>query len=71
MSMHLHKFIDRIKGFEARGAKDFTMSLSEAKDLHSDITKLLIDLQNLRESAVVKTPDESTISVQIQGGTFR
>ena len=69
MSIHLQKFVDRVRGFEARGAKDFTMSLTEAKDLHADITRLLIDLQNLREQAVI-TQQDQTITVEMDGGKF-
>ena len=38
MTIHLNKFVDRVRGFEARGAKDFVMSLTDAKDMHADIT---------------------------------
>lgn len=70
MSIHLQKFVDRVRGFEARGAKDFTMSMTDAKDLHADITRLLIDLQNLREFAV-KPQDTEVIQVQMDGGSFK
>ena len=69
MSIHLQKFVDRVRGFEARGAKEFIMSLAEAKDLHADITRLLIDLQNFREAAVVK-PTEEVVTIQMDGGSF-
>jgi hypothetical protein len=69
MSIHLQKFVDRVRGFEARGAKDFTMSITEAKDLHADITRLLIDLQNLREQAVT-TQEDQVITVEMDGGKF-
>jgi hypothetical protein len=72
MSMHLHKFVDRLRGFEARGARDFTMSINDAKDLHADITRLLLDLQALKETAIKQAnQDDTTISVEIQGGTFK
>jgi len=72
MSMHLHRFVDRLRGFEARGAKDFTMSINDAKDLHADITRLLLDLENLKQTAIAQTNQDSTVtSVQIQGGTFK
>jgi hypothetical protein len=69
MSIHLQKFVDRVRGFEARGAKEFTMTIQEAKDLHADITRLLIDLQNFRESAATQ-PAEQVITVQMDGGSF-
>lgn len=71
MSIHLHKFVDRLKGFEARGTKDFTMSMADAKDLHADITRLLIDLQTLRDTTKNKEASDSAITVQIQGGSFK
>jgi hypothetical protein len=58
-----------VRGAEARGLKDFAMSMQEAKDLHADITRLLIDLQTLRES-MNKTAENEPIQVEITGGTF-
>lgn len=69
MSIHLQKFVDRVRGFEARGAKDFTMSMAEAKDLHADITRLLITLQTLQENTPTAPKDE-VISVELDGGSF-
>ena len=69
MTIHLQKFVDRVRGHEARGARDFVMSMADAKDLHADITRLLIDLQTLRETTV-KSPQEDVVTVQIAGGSF-
>jgi hypothetical protein len=38
MSLHINRFVDSIKAHEARGQRDFTMSLRDAKDLRADIT---------------------------------
>lgn len=69
MSIFLQKFVDRVRGLEARGAKDFTMSMTDAKDLHADITRLLIDLETLREQTVT-TDKEQVITVKMDGGAF-
>jgi hypothetical protein len=69
MTIHLSKFIDRVRGHEARGARDFVMSMTDAKDLHADLTRLLLDLHNLREQTV-KSTQEQTITVQMEGGSF-
>jgi hypothetical protein len=69
MSLHLQKFVDRVRGYEARGAKDFVMTLAEAKDMHADITRLLLELHNLREQAS-KPQTEEVITVQVGGGSF-
>ena len=71
MSIYLQKFVDRVRGLEARGAKDLTMSMADAKDLHADITRLLIDLQNLRENTLLKDTGEEVIRVKMDGGSFK
>jgi hypothetical protein len=70
VSIHIQRFVDRLRGFEARAAKDITMSITDAKDLHADITRLLLDLQTAKESAI-KATQEETITVEMSGGTFR
>jgi hypothetical protein len=69
MSLHLQKFVDRVQGNESRGLKDFTMSMSDARALHADLTRLLIELQALREQAAAK-PQEEVITVEVGGGSF-
>ena len=69
MTIHLQKFVDRVRGHEARGSRDFVMSMTDAKDLHADITRLMLELHNLREQAV-KTETEQVITVQVGGGSF-
>jgi hypothetical protein len=69
MSLHLQKFVDRVRGHEARGSKDFIMTLAEAKDMHADITRLLLELHDLREKAS-NPVNEEVITVQIGGGSF-
>jgi hypothetical protein len=71
MSTHLQKFVDRVRGAEARGAKDFIMSMNDARDLHADITRLLIDLNNLRDAVIAKNNEDSVVTVEINGGTFQ
>ena len=70
VSNHLQKFVDRVRGFEARGAREFTMSIQDAKDLHADITRLLLDLQNLREALSQQQSNDQAITVRMDGGTF-
>jgi len=69
MTMHLQKFVDRVRGHEARGSRDFVMTMNEAKDLHADITRLLINLQTLQEQAI-KTNNNEVVQVEIGGGQF-
>ena len=69
MSLHLQRFVDRVQGNENRGLKDFTMSMTDAKALHADLTRLLIELQDLREVVATK-PQEEVITVEVGGGSF-
>jgi len=67
--LHLNKFIDRVQGHDARGSKDFVMPMTEAKGLHADITRLLLELHNLREQKINPSQEE-VITVKIGGGSF-
>jgi len=67
MSLHINRFVDSIKAHESRGQKDFSMPLKDAKDLHADITKLLLVLEQLRQT---NSKTDDTIQVEITGGTF-
>jgi len=59
--IHITNFIDKIKFFESKNSKDFVMPLREAKNLHSDITKLLLVLQQLQ------TKEEQNTTVELKG----
>ena len=69
MTIHLQKFVDRVRGQEARGARDLVMTMNEARDLHADITRLLLTLQALQEKQI-KTAVADVLKVEIQGGEF-
>ena len=69
MTIHLQKFVDRVRGQEARGARDLVMTINEARDLHADITRLLLALQNLQEQQT-KTATIDVVRVEMQGGKF-
>ena len=70
MTMHIQKFVDRLRGSESRGQKDFIMTVVEAKDLHADITRLLLQLQDLQELQQKTTIDQSVIKVEVTGGSY-
>ena len=59
--IHITNFIDKIKFFDSKNSKDFVMPLREAKNLHSDITKLLLVLQELQ------TKEEQNSTVELKG----
>jgi hypothetical protein len=68
MSLHINRFVDNIKAHESRNARDFTMSMRDAKDLHADITKLLLTLQVKHEQS---SAAPESITVELTGGSFK
>ena len=70
MSLHINRFIDRVQGTEARGLKDVSIPLSDAKAMTAELTRILLDMQTLREHAV-QDAQEEVIQVSVDGGTFK
>jgi len=68
MSLHINRFIDRLRAAESRQQREVSLSIHEARDLHADITKLLVELEQRRVDSS-QTPE--VVTVQITGGTFR
>lgn len=68
MTIHINRFIDSVTAHEARGQRDFSMSMRDAKNLHADITKLLLSLETLRGQQVTAT---QPIEVRVSGGSFK
>ena len=65
MSLHINRFIDRVRSLEHRGQRDFVMTMSEARDLQADLAKLLLALHTAAEAK----PTASD-AVEIDGGQF-
>jgi hypothetical protein len=67
--MHIEKFIERLQGFDARGAKDFIMPLRDAKGLHVELTRLLLNLERLQTQQ--EPMDTSGITnIEVNGQPF-
>jgi hypothetical protein len=69
MSLHINRFVDAIKAAESRGQRDLVISMRDAMDLHSDITKLLLTLETLHTRNA--QPREEAITVELNGGSFK
>lgn len=65
-NLHIKKFIERLEHLESRGQKDFNCSIQDARRLRSELTTLLLDLQELRAS----NNDNEVIQVEIAGSSF-
>ena len=66
MSIHINRFLDRVRTAESKGQRDVLLPLSEARDLHSEITRLLSRLENI--TAAVQSPPP--VEIEIKGGSF-
>ena len=66
MSIHINRFVDNVKAHESRGAKDFVIPMRDAKDLHADITKLLLVVTQLQQ----ESQKEQVITVELNGKSF-
>jgi hypothetical protein len=69
MSLHINRFVDNIKAHESRGQRDFTMTLRDAKDLHADITKLLLKINELQDQ--LTAANSTVVEVELGGGSFK
>ena len=45
------------------------MSMADAKNLHADITRLLLELRDLREN-VTKPVEQEVFEIKVNGGKF-
>jgi hypothetical protein len=70
MSLHINRFLDRIRAAESRQQRDVTMTTAEARDLHTDITRLLLALQVSHEQKTTESADNPVINIEVQGGAF-
>jgi hypothetical protein len=68
MLLHINKFIDRLKSAESRALREVTISLSEARDLHADITRLLVIVQDIHEQRQQTMAAGSEL--EVDGGRF-
>jgi hypothetical protein len=69
LSIHLQKFIERVRGNDVRGGKDFVMPMKDAKGMAADLTELLLELRTLKEAAL-QPQKEEVIEIKMSGGKF-
>jgi len=66
VSLHIDRFIDKVQGDRARGARVTILDPKEASDLLADITRLLLQLETLRTAQTT----EPTVTVTMSGGSY-
>jgi hypothetical protein len=65
--LHINRFIDRLQQLELKNSKDFICPIQDAKNLHNDITRLLLRLEQQDREV---QPVEQEITVRMDGGNF-
>ena len=70
MSLHINRFVDAVRAAESKSQRDLIMSMSDAKALHSDITKLLLALHELHERVQAGSKDLDIKDLEVDGGNF-
>jgi len=65
--LYIRKFIDRLQQAELKGQKDFVCPVADAKNLHNDITRLLLDLEAVKQAT---EQSDQPITVELEGGSF-
>ena len=63
--LYIRKYIDRVAQCEATGATDFVWNMQDAKHLHGDITKLMLDLRLLQAN-----PEQTPTTIEVDGGNW-
>jgi hypothetical protein len=64
MSYNIDRFLNQIREAESRQQREIVLTLMQARDLHSDITRLLLKLNDLNNS------QNQSISVELKGNDF-
>jgi hypothetical protein len=65
--LYIRKFIDRVQACDSKGVNDFVWPLADAKNLHGDITKLLLDIEVLQKA---RNSEQEVVQVEVSGGDW-
>ena len=67
--LHINRYLDRLKAANDRNQREFTQCFGDARDLHADITKLLVVLQDYHEKAM-SAKNNTSVTIEMGGGSF-
>lgn len=63
MTGSINRFLDRVRAAESRQQRELVMTVVEARDLHADITRLLLKLDSRAEQS-------NDITIELRGQDF-
>lgn len=67
MSLHINRFMDRITAAESKRQRDVVMPVADARALHTEVTRLLLLIEELRSAQSASPTDTNII---MSGGDF-
>jgi hypothetical protein len=70
MSLHLDRFVERLRMHESRGHREFSMSIEDAKSLHVEITRILTRLERLLQDPVDAAKDND-LQIELVAPAFK
>jgi len=65
--LYIRKFMDRLQQLELQGSRDFVCPINDAKNLHKDITTLLLNIEAIRGHL---PNTDRPIEVELKGEDF-
>ena len=70
--LYIKRFVDKLQNLQSQNAKEFTMTIHEARQLHGDITKTLLDNNNIFPRSETTTPldGDKILEVEIKAPRF-
>lgn len=68
LPFHIKMYNDRVRAMNQSNSKILTLNAQEARNLHSEIYDLMATIANLSR---VPASNESSIEVEMDGGTFK
>ena len=67
MSLHINRFMDRITAAESKRQRDVVMTVADARALHTEVTRLLLLIEELRSAQSAAQTDTNIV---MSGGDF-
>jgi hypothetical protein len=69
LSIHVKMFNDKVKVMNQSGAKELSLSATDARNLHSDIFAILALVADLNGKLQVNS--EAAVEISMDGGGFK
>jgi hypothetical protein len=68
--LHIKRFIDKVTALDAKHSKEFNIPMIDAKNLHADITKILLENTALRNKLEQATTEPEVLTISMDGEKF-